>query len=48
MYVVSEGFPDEVSNYFEYDTIEYLKKLQSEGDSNKNELIIVKDTNHYH
>ena len=48
MYVVSEGFTPEVLKMFEFDTMEYLKKIQDTCETNKRELIIVKDTNHYH
>jgi pimeloyl-ACP methyl ester carboxylesterase len=48
LYIVSEGFPAEVQKVFEFDTIDYLKKIQDTCESDKKELIIVKDTNHFH
>jgi len=48
MYVVSEGFSPEVLNMFEFETMDYLKKIQDTCESHKKELILVKDTNHYH
>ena len=47
-YIVSEGFPPEVEKVFEFDSIEYLNKIQQTSEHPGKELIIVKDTNHYH
>ena len=47
-YVLSEGFTPEVQKVFGYDSIEYLKKLHDTCESHKKELIIIKDTNHFH
>jgi len=48
MYIVSEGFGPEVKKVFEYDVLEYLKKLHVLNVNYKNELIMIKDINHGH
>lgn len=48
LYLVSEGFTPDVQKVFEYDTIEYLKKIQETCECHKTEMLLIKDTHHLH
>lgn len=47
-YIISESFPAEVLHFFDYDTVKCLKIMQESSSSNEKELVIVKETGHYH